>query len=276
MSRFPSNRHAIWLLLLLAGPTVAAEPKPAIPLKHAHAHNDYQHKRPLFDALERGFCSVEADIYLVGGELLVGHTPLDLRTERTLQKLYLEPLRARIKANGGHVYPGGATVFLLIDVKTDAAKTYAVLSKVLAEYSDILSVSRKGKFTANAVTAVISGNRDVETIQGAEVRYAGIDGRLDDLGSTAAADVMPWISASWGAEFRWKGEGPIPEAEGRKLRAYVEKAHKEGRLVRFWATPEKPAVWKELRAAGVDLLNTDRLDDLQRFLLDEARAELRK
>ncbi|HEY3789313.1 MAG TPA: hypothetical protein VGL71_10685, partial [Urbifossiella sp.] len=34
------------------------------PLRHAHAHNDYEHKRPLLDALEQGFCSVEADIWL--------------------------------------------------------------------------------------------------------------------------------------------------------------------------------------------------------------------
>jgi hypothetical protein len=36
--------------------------------------------------------------------------------------------------------------------------------------------------------------------------------------------------------------------------------------VRFWATPEKVAVWEELRAAGVDLINTDQLADLRRFL----------
>ncbi len=34
----------------------------------AHSHNDYLHRRPLLDALALGFCSVEADIYLVDGE----------------------------------------------------------------------------------------------------------------------------------------------------------------------------------------------------------------
>ncbi|HET6325009.1 MAG TPA: hypothetical protein VFG04_09940, partial [Planctomycetaceae bacterium] len=50
---------------------LAAEPTPLI---RAHAHNDYEHKRPLFDALDQGLCSVEADIFLVDGQLLVGHT----------------------------------------------------------------------------------------------------------------------------------------------------------------------------------------------------------
>ena len=62
------------LLSLAAGP-----PALVTPLRHAHAHNDYAHRRPLWDALDRGFCSVEADIFLSRGELLVGHTWFDLR-----------------------------------------------------------------------------------------------------------------------------------------------------------------------------------------------------
>jgi len=34
----------------------------SVPLIPAHAHNDYLHARPLLDALDHGFCSVEADI----------------------------------------------------------------------------------------------------------------------------------------------------------------------------------------------------------------------
>ena len=37
------------------------------PLRRAHAHNDYYHKRPLLDALDQGFCSVEADVFFAQG-----------------------------------------------------------------------------------------------------------------------------------------------------------------------------------------------------------------
>jgi hypothetical protein len=245
---------------------------PVSPLRQAHAHNDYEHKRPLLDALEQGFCSVEADVFLVGDKLLVGHTPLDLRPERTLEKLYLAPLKERIQANDGRVYPDGPTVYLLIDVKTDAKATYAAVDKLLARYGDILSETREGEFQAGAVTVVISGNRDKETIARQKVRFAGIDGRPADLDSDAPAHQLPWISASWGSVFRWKGEGQMPQAERDKLKEFVVKAHKRGRLVRFWATPEKSEVWKELLAAEVDLINTDRLAELRRFLLDNAPA----
>jgi hypothetical protein len=238
-----------------------------VPLTHAHAHNDYEHKRPLFDALEHGFCSVEADVFLVKDQLLVGHTAQDLRPERTLEKLYLDPLRERIRANNGRVYRGGPTIFLLIDVKTEAKATYAAIDRVLARYADILSVVDHGKFEPKAVTVVISGNRAPQMLAAQTVRYAGLDGRLTDLDSQVPAHEMPWISDNWTLHFRWKGEGPLPAADRDKLRQLIQKAHQRGRLVRFWATPELPAVWRELRSADVDLINTDKLAELQQVLL---------
>ncbi len=61
--------------------------------------------------------------------------------------------------------------------------------------------------------------------------------------------------------------GAMPEAEQKKLRDYVKTAHTHGRLVRFWATPEKQVVWTELADAGVDLIGTDDLPGLRSFLL---------
>ncbi len=253
-------------------PSFAQDPRPAVtPLKHAHAHNDYLHKRPLLDALACGFCSVEADVFLVNGALLVGHTRQELRGERTLEKLYLDPLRERVKANGGRVYKGGPAIWLLIDVKTEAKATYRALDQILRRYQDILSVVADGKFQERAVTVVISGNRARADIAAQKVRFAGIDGRVADLGSSEPAHLMPWISDRWSSLFRWRGDGPMPPSERAKLRDLIAQSHKHGRVVRFWYTPEKDAVWRELRATGVDLINTDQLEKLQRFLSREQR-----
>src|SRR5262249_2235071 len=149
-------------------------------------------------------------------------------------------------------------------------ETYAALAKVLARYDNILSVARDGKFEPRAVTVVVSGNCDREAIAAQPVRHAAIDGRPPDLDSSEPAHLVPWVSTRWGSLFRWDGKGPMPEAERDRLREFVRKAHRPGRLVRFWATPESPAVWEELLAAGVDLINTDRLAELQRFLLDRS------
>src|SRR5688500_18169484 len=61
----------------------AVEIAPALP--NAHSHNDYEHKRPLLDALANGFTSVEADIYLVEGLLLVAHDRKDVDRRKTLE-----------------------------------------------------------------------------------------------------------------------------------------------------------------------------------------------
>jgi len=246
-----------------AGQRSASSAKPLI---HAHAHNDYHHSRPLLDALDHGFCSVEADIFLVNGRLLVGHAPAELRPERTLQALYLDPLRHRIQDNGGRVYRDGPLMTLMIDVKTDAEPTYAVLAKVLSGYGDILSSVRNGVAEERAVNVILSGNRAEQPIADAPLRYAGIDGRLVDLDTQRPSHLVPLISDNWRKHFRWAGQGPMPERERQKLRDIVEKAHAKGRRVRFWATPDNPAMWRELLAAGVDLLNADDLAGLEKFL----------
>src|SRR5262245_24909461 len=86
-------------------------------LTRGFAHNDYEHKRPLLDALELGFCAVEADIFLIEGQILVGHDAKDLTSERSLTRLYLDPLGRRVRENRGRVHPRGPEFLLLIDIK---------------------------------------------------------------------------------------------------------------------------------------------------------------
>lgn len=251
----------------LLGSAESRAAEPVRPLECAHAHNDYEHKRPLLDALDQGFCSVEADIFLKDGQLLVAHTAFQLKSERTLQKLYLDPLRDRAKAHGGRVFPNGPAFTLMIDVKTEAKSTWTALAKVLEEYDDILTVTRDGKTETKAVTVVISGNWDRAGIKSATVRRAAIDGRPTDLDGTESAELIPWVSASWNSMFRWKGEGEMPAEERKTLAAHVAKAHAQKRKVRFWGTPDRREAWAAQLEAGVDLINTDKLTELRAFLL---------
>jgi len=259
-------------VLLTCRPTATSgEP---VPLDRAHAHNDYEHERPLYDALDHGFTSVEADIHLVDGQLLVAHDEGDVQENLTLQSLYLDPLRERVRQNGGRVYPKGPRLTLLIDVKSEAEETYQVLRQVLEEYEEILTTSSPDGQTDGAIVIIISGNRSRETMASEMVRYAAYDGRLEDLESGAAATFIPLVSDKWTSHFSWEGKGDMPERERQKLRDIVETAHQQGRRVRFWATPDdrsqaREAVWRELVLAGVDLINTDDLEGLQQFLLED-------
>ncbi|MBI2929854.1 MAG: hypothetical protein HYY24_29695 [Verrucomicrobia bacterium] len=260
-------RHilACAVLLVLSGSRLDAQPKP---LPNAHSHNDYERPRPLLDALEHGFCSVEADIYLVEDQLLVAHDRRDVKPERTLQALYLDPLQQRVKQNGGRVYRGGPPVTLLIDIKSEAEGTYRRLADVLLIYTNMLTRFRADGTDTNAVTAIISGNRPRELMASQAVRYAAFDGRLADLEGGASPHFIPLVSESWASQFRWRGVGPLPDEEREKVQQLVKKAHQQGRRVRFWAAPDHAAGWKTLREAGVDLINTDKPAELEKFLLE--------
>ncbi|MBJ2120553.1 phosphatidylinositol-specific phospholipase C/glycerophosphodiester phosphodiesterase family protein [Arthrobacter sp. MSA 4-2] len=276
------RRTATLAAALTALSTLGTAPAPAAqhgvdlgdPHAAAHAHNDYEHDRPLLDALEHGFTSVEADVWLVDGELLVAHDREDVRAGATLESLYLEPLDALVKGHGGSVYPGWEGQFqLLIDIKSEAGPTYAAIEEELAEHRTILTRYTHGKTKAGAVAAVISGNRPLSVMSAAEQRFGFYDGRASDLGGALPSELMPLISNNWQQLFSWRGVGDMPAAEREKLTAYVAAAHAQGARVRFWATPDLPgpareAVWAELLAAGVDHINTDDLAALERFLAE--------
>ncbi|MDP6795020.1 MAG: phosphatidylinositol-specific phospholipase C/glycerophosphodiester phosphodiesterase family protein [Verrucomicrobiota bacterium] len=256
------------ILLMTAWSSVAAlkaEEAPK-PLVRAHAHNDYYHKRPLLDALAHGFCSVEADVFLKNGKLLVGHFSFELKESRSLEVLYLAPLAKRVKANGGSVHKTKAPFHLMIDFKTDGPKTYSALQPLLEKYRFMLTEFESDKTKTKAVTIVISGSRPRAVMEKQIKRLAGYDGRLSDLGQAASPHFMPWISDSWRSHFKWRGKGELSTAEQVKLKRIAQQAHNGGQKVRFWAAPDNPAAWESLHKAGVDFINTDRLDELAKFL----------
>lgn len=263
-------------LLVPAATAVAAPPAADVelgtPHAQAHAHNDYEHERPLLDALEHGFTSVEADVWLVDGELLVAHDAWELDDAPTFEESYLEPLADLVRGKGRSVYPGWDGTFqLLVDIKSEAGATYAAIESALAEHRQLFTRYVDGKVKPGPVQVVISGNRPFETIAAANERLAFYDGRSRDLGSGIPASVMPLVSDNWNTLFTWRGVGEMPAAERDRLHRMVDAARAAGYLIRFWATPDAPgaardALWAELLAAGVDHINTDDLAGLEAFL----------
>ena len=111
------------------------------PHLNAHAHNDYEHPRPLKDALQNGFISVEADVHLKDGKLFVSHDS-PVRNSSSLEELYLTPLDSLLKVNSGSIYKGSKTTFyLMIDIKTEAKATYQAIKQATAKYPALLCTS---------------------------------------------------------------------------------------------------------------------------------------
>lgn len=260
----PITELLLTIVLGLSGPVLrAADPTP---LPRAHAHNDYLHQRPLLDALDNGFGSVEADIYLVNGQLLVAHDRDRVKPDRTLQSLYLDPLRERFKVHGGQIHKGMTGFMLLIDIKAEPEALWPVLRATLDQYREMFTRFTDTATITGAVTVVLSGARPVEQVKSERERLCGLDGRLVDLDTNPSPHLYPLVSESWRPTFGGFDDEQLAAADRKKLRDLVAKAHAQGRRIRFWGVPDQRYAWEELDAAGVDLLNTDKLPALAEFL----------
>ena len=225
-----------------------------------HSHNDYLRKRPLFEALENGFASVEADLFLVEGKLLVAHGRNQLKPENTLESMYLRPLSEIIRKNKGSVYPGyHHPLWVLIDIKEGGSEVYKALKSEAARHPEL---SYHG--ANSAIRFVISGDRPIEDLVKDKGRFAGLDGRLDDLDKGFTPEFMPWVSGDWSDSFRWNITTPFTEMD--KLKGISDHVHKGGYLLRFWGAADDPAVWETQWKGGVDLLNADHLSVLRTWM----------
>ena len=283
-------KHLLPLLTLFfcgaAGACARSDPGtdvaiPNEPILSGHSHNDFLRPTPLWDALSLGFISVEVDIHLVEGALLVGHDEGDLDATKTLQSLYLDPLRDHVRAHNGWVYPSEHSLDLLIDIKSDARSTYEALRGVLAQYSEMLTTYSETQVQTRAISVIVSGNRPRSSMMAEAVRIASYDGRIEDIEGLAAsvpADFIFMISDNWEDHFNWRGLGSLSDWDSRRLTQRLETAHRSGYRLRFWNIPapdRRPIeeVWSQLLDAGVDLLSVDDVNAYRDFVVKTRRND---
>ena len=115
-----------------------------------HSHNDYWRRRPLWSALCTGCISVEADVWLLDGDLYIGHSGSSLEANKTLSKMYIEPLvdiledrnrptalaavfpsETRSRLHGVFFRDPEQTLTLLIDFKTDGEALFPIVMEAL-------------------------------------------------------------------------------------------------------------------------------------------------
>ena len=238
------------------------------PLANAFAHNDYCHQHPLFDALENGYTNIEADVFLENDELIIAHVNPFFRSGKTLESLYLQPLATRVAQNNGRVYKDYAEpVILMIDIKTGAGNTYKAIEQVLEKYKFMLTSYDHGVVHNGAITVVLSGHKPYKLLKSQDTRLAFIDEDLQKTTrDTSAVNVYTMSSCKYSKLLTWSGVGLIPVNQHQRLCYYVTMAHRFGKKVRLWASPENSIVWNELLKCGVDLINTDKLATLKIFL----------
>lgn len=225
-----------------------------IPISCGHAHNDYLHKRPLFDALENGFTSIEADVFLHKGKLVVSHIATGLNHKPDLEGLYLRPLDSIVKAHNGWVFSGfSIPIILMIDFKTNGNETYVALNELLNKYKHLFTVYNKSTVVKNApIQILISGSTPDVSLLG-DTNFVTLDRNLFALNDA----YVTRVSQSWSSVFHCKTT--LNEKELVRLKDLVTQAHQAGKQIRFWAIPDNLKIWEALLESKVDWINTDKL-----------------
>lgn len=239
---FANKRILIFLLVGLFSFSVNAQVY-KYTSQQLHSHNDYHQAFPFWDAYNHGFGSIEVDIFLRNNALLVGHEVKELRSEKTIEALYLEPLNQLAKAKKLD------SLLLLVDVKTEAISTLDALIKTLHRYPALLE--------ENKLRITITGNQPPSTSFEQYPSWIWFDGNIEKKYSSGELNKISLYSANLRRYTNWNGKGVLTKADQDILQQKIEKSRKDNKHIRFWNAPDLTNAWYQLMKLGVGLINTD-------------------
>lgn len=259
------RRSFILSLLWLAG---VGCPAGSLFAQRIHSHNDYHRRLPFYQAYAQRVQSIEADVFLTGsGHVLVGHDQGELRPDRTLEALYIQPIVSVFAANGGRPWPDSASrMVLLIDLKTSAAETLPAVVALLDRFPQVFD----HRVNPAAVQVVISGDMPAPADFGRYPDYIWFDGRLDTSYTDVALARVAFFSMPFSAYARWDGDAAFAGPDRQRVQTAIDSAHRMGKPIRFWGTPDGCTAWHTFFHMGVDIINTDQVEQCAAFFADSA------
>lgn len=247
------------ILINLASFQISAQPL-------IHAHNDYQKPEALTNALRHKVFSIEADIYPSGNRLLVAHDKKEIATAPTLDSLYLQPIIELFRRHKGIISEDSIYApVLMIDIKENGEVAIAQLIKLVSAHPSVFDRSLNPK----AVQLVISGDRGASSTWTSYPLYILFDGRPNEVYDSLTLQRVAFISDSY-----LKYINPRDSKDTLIIHA-VKKVHGMGKLFRLWASPDNPDSWKRQQQQGLDIINTDKVEECRNnFLKDKAKKIL--
>lgn len=273
-----SSAFAVFALLGCGAPEVCGEVSPGAPVAltphpvaglhaYAHAHNDYEHERPLLDAIDHRFYSVEADVFFSDGRFEVSHGGFS-GSKGTLQALYLDPLQQRVDALGS-VHGDGVRFTLWIDLKDGPKELPAALEALLAQYPMLSSTDADGTGHEGEVRVILTGDRGAKSAFDSILpRHAVRDS--NDFSSDDPPESGAWraYALDWNKYVGWNGTGALSGEPRERLACITAQARADGREVRFYNAPDREELWRTYLEFGVSFLHTDKLAELEALLAE--------
>jgi len=249
------------VILLFFSITIAAQAQ--YTTLNAHSHNDYEQNIPFLLAYNAHFGSIEADIWAVNGDLFVAHNKSDIKAERSLDSLYIQPIVRLFRKNGGKVWSDYPSTFqLMIDLKTAVEPTLSLLVEKLKKYPDVFDSNQNN----NAIRVVITGNRPDPSGFSKYPLFIWFDGNVTLKYDEQQLKRVALYSENLAGFTSWKGKEAILEKEEIRLKQVIDSVHGLNKKIRFWNAPDDAYAWKTLMNLKVDYLNTDHIQELSTYL----------
>ncbi len=256
------------LVLLLCLCATAAAKRPIL----IHSHNDYARTMPFYQAYAQQVYSIEADVFLVDGKLLVGHDLPDLNPSLTFEALYVEPLVTLFARNGNRAWAGSDEhLQLMIELKSETAPTLDAVVKLLDKYPAVFDT----RVNPEAVRIAVTGRVPAPADFGKYPAYVLFDGAWDADYTPEQLERIALISTNFGDFSVWNGKGSIIAAELKNVEKVIDRAHAMGKPIRFWGAPEGVTVYYTFYDMGVDYINTDRVEACADFFNDFGNKNFR-
>lgn len=241
----------------------------------AYAHNDYRNRRPLHDALALGYRGVEADVFRVGTELVVGHDRGALREAGTLSHLYLAPLRDRLHACG-YVLSDSTPLFLNIELKEADPVAFQYLIGQLREFEELFAAPRTG---SPAVQVTLVGWWPCPDSV-AWPDYLRVQLAIEQPERIPVIDSarVGFVSVDYEKFLRWRGVGDSASVAQLTIRTANELAKTLGKPLRVHHAPADLSVYRWLLWEGVRLIGTTDLrrsrEILAPFVINARRSSV--
>lgn len=229
---------------------------------------------PLQDALALGYQGVEADVILVDGELRLGHDRPAAERGAAFELQYLQPLRSLV-ARCGTLTADGRPFLLDVELKEQSRPAFDSLVSLLARYPELFSPGSNtavGGHGTAAIEVVLVG-WGPQALAAASPVPLGRQVRLQRADGRAVETVDPAVRLISLDYYKRMGRWWMKLVPGRRsrwlstLRAVKgTEAASPGRRIRVYHVPVDERVYRDLLAAGVDLIGTQNLTATARLL----------
>lgn len=260
-------RHLLLALALTCCGAAAAQPPVLI-----HSHNDYAQRVPFYQAYAQQVSSIEADVFLHDGQLLVGHDVEDLRADMTFEALYVEPIVTLFARNGGRAFrDSDQTLQLMVELKSETDPTLRAVAALLGRWPEVFDP----EVNPAAVRVAVTGRVPAPEAFDRYPRFLGFDGAWDADYTPEQLERITLISTNFRDFSQWNGKGTIIPAEKERLEQVIDRAHEQGKPVRFWNAPEGTTVYYTFYDMGIDYINTDNPEVCAAFFADFGNKNFR-